>query len=151
MTRIVLLAHSPLASALRAVASHAYPECAAAVEALDVETSTSPEALAAALRSKLLDDPGQETLILVDAFGATPCNAALSVADGVLVRVVAGVNVPMLWRTLCYRDESLASLVERAVAGGIQGVMHVAEARRQNQFPSAGSPAHDQVEHSHQQ
>ena len=58
-----------------------------------------------------------EALILTDVFGATPCNVAQRLADGVQVKVVAGVNVPMLWRSLCYADESLDALVARAVAG----------------------------------
>ena len=44
-----------------------------------------------------------DVLIFTDVFGATPCNVAQRLADGVQVKVVAGVNVPMLWRTLCYR------------------------------------------------
>jgi PTS system ascorbate-specific IIA component len=56
----------------------------------------------------------------------------------------------MVWRTLCYRHESLDALVERAVAGATQGVMHVAVARRQNQSLPVSS-LHDQVGHPHQQ
>ena len=133
------------------MASHVFPEVAAAIDAIDVDARTSSDALLASLRACLVSRPGEETLILVDAFGATPCNVAMNVADGVRVRVVAGVNVPMLWRTLCYREEPLAALVERAVAGAVQGVMHVAVPRRQNQSSSVGLPAHGQVEHSHQQ
>lgn len=152
MTRIVLLAHKPLASALREVAAHVFPECAGAVEAVDVDPATSADALEASLRSQLLaNDPSQDVLIMVDAFGATPCNVAVRVADGVHVRVVTGVNVPMLWRTLCYLDEPLAELVQRALAGAMQGVMHVAEPRRQNQSQPVGCSGHDQEQHSHQQ
>ena len=60
-------------------------------------------------------------LIFTDVFGATPCNIAQRLADGVRVKVVTGVNVPMLWRTLCYRDEPLDALVARAVAGAHAG------------------------------
>lgn len=151
MTRILLLAHAPLASALREVAAHVFPECGRGLEAMDVDATTAPEALEAELRSCVKAGEPGEVLILVDAFGATPCNAAMKVADGVQVRVVAGVNVPMLWRTLCYRTESLASLVDKAMAGAVQGVMHVAESRRQNQSTSVGSLTNDQVQHSHQQ
>jgi PTS system ascorbate-specific IIA component len=151
MIRIVLLAHSPLASALKAVASHVFPECAGGVEAVDVDPSADAQAVEALLRTLLGRGEGQETLILVDAFGATPCNAAMKAADGVRVRVVAGVNVPMLWRTLCYRHESIDAIVQRAVAGAVQGVMQVSDPRRQNQSSVAGSTTHDQVEHSHQQ
>jgi PTS system ascorbate-specific IIA component len=151
MTRILLLAHSPLASALRDVASHAFPECAPTLEAVDVDATQSAEAVEATLRDRLAAHADQDTLILVDTFGATPCNAALRVADGVHARVVAGVNVPMLWRSLCYRHEALDALVERACAGATQGVMPVAMPRRQNQSQPGGQPAHDQVEHPHQQ
>ena len=72
-------------------------------------------------------------LIFTDVFGATPCNIAQRLADGVRVKVVTGVNVPMLWRTLCYADESLDAVVARAVAGATQGVMQVATSRPQNQ------------------
>lgn len=152
MTHILLLAHAPLATALRAVASHVFPDCVEFLEALDVDASQDVEAVEAALRSRLASHAGGQTLILADVFGATPCNAALRVADGVQVRVVVGVNVPMLWRSLCYRAEPLDMLVERACAGATQGVMPVAQTRRQNhQSQPATLPAHDQVEHSHQQ
>ena len=74
-----------------------------------------------------------DALIFTDVFGATPCNIAQRLADGVHVKVVAGVNVPMLWRTLCYQSESLDSVLARAVAGATQGVMQVATSRPQNQ------------------
>lgn len=149
MTRILLLAHAPFATALRDVAAHVFPECVAGLQAIDVLPTQGVDDVETALKDLLQASSGEDTLILVDAFGATPCNAAHRVADGVHVRVVAGVNVPMLWRTLCYRQEALEPLVERAVAGAIQGVMHVPVARRQNQ--SSGVVAHDQVQHSHQQ
>lgn len=151
MTRILLLAHAPLASALRDVASHAFPECAGGVEALDVGPASGADEVESRLRAWLAARPGEPALILVDAFGATPCNAAQQVAGSEHVRVVAGVSVPMLWRTLCYRNEGLDSLVQRAVAGAAQGAMHVAVPRRQNQSQPAGAAAHDQVDHPHQQ
>jgi PTS system mannose-specific IIA component len=151
MTRILLLAHKPLASALREVATHAFPDCAGGIEAIDVDPSATPDTLEVTLRDRIKAGPQEDVLILVDAFGATPCNSAMRVADGVRVRVVAGVNVPMLWRTLCYRTETLSALVERAMAGAVQGVMHVAETRRQNQSSPGGSTPNDQVQHSHQQ
>jgi PTS system ascorbate-specific IIA component len=63
--------------------------------------------------------------------------------------VVAGVNVPMLWRSLCYSHESIDSVLARAVAGAAQGVMQVSSSRPQNQSHKAGG--HDQSQHQHQQ
>jgi mannose PTS system EIIA component len=153
MPGLIIIAHAPLASSLQAVARHVFPDCGAALTALDVAPNASPEAVETQLR-QLVGAAGQEdVLILADVFGATPCNAALAVADGLHVRVVAGVNVPMLWRTLCYQSLPLDELVNRAVAGAAQGAMHVSVPRRQNQppGPASSNPAHDQVQHHHQQ
>lgn len=149
MPSLLIVAHAPLASSLMAVARHVYPECSRTAVAVDVAAGAEPEAVQAQIRQALAQLGTGEVLVLVDVFGATPCNAALAVADGQRIRVVAGVNVPMLWRTLCYSELPIEDLVNRAISGATQGVMHVAVTRRQNQ-PSP--PAHhDQVQHHHQQ
>jgi len=133
MASILLVAHAPLASAMLAVARHAYADCGSTVRAVDVSPELGLEQTTALLTAALQGLPGPEVLVLVDAFGATPCNAALASADGVHARVVTGMNVPMLWRTLCYAHLPLHELVARAVDGARQGVMQVATPRRQNQ------------------
>ena len=148
MARILIVAHAPLASSLKAVAEHVYPDCGAQLSALDVLPTQGADDVEAHIKS-LVAEAAADVLILADVFGATPCNAALAAADGVKQRVVAGVNVPMLWRTLCYAGQPLDDLVNRAVAGASQGVMHVSVPRRQNQ--ATPTLSHDQVEHHHQQ
>ena len=134
MAALLVIAHAPLASALTAVAGHCYSE--SGIEAVDVAPTMSVEAVEALAREAIDRLNSSEVLILTDVFGATPCNAAQRVADGVSIRVVAGVNVPMLWRSLCYLREPLDSLVTRAVAGAAQGVVQVAHTRPQNQVQS---------------
>lgn len=149
MPGLLVIAHAPLATALRAVAQHVYPDCAASLAAFDVPADMpieQVEARAAALLSSL---GTPEALILTDVFGATPCNVAQRLADGVRVKVVTGVNVPMLWRSLCYAAEPLDSLVARALAGAAQGAMQVSPTRPQNQArnlsdPDAKDEHHDQ-------
>lgn len=133
MASILLVAHAPLASALLDVATHAYADCRREVVAVDVPATASLEAAAELVRHAMQALPGPEVLVLADAFGATPCNAAMAVVDGVQARVVTGVNVPMIWRALCYGHLPLGELVTRAADGGRQGVMQVASPRRQNQ------------------
>ncbi len=143
------MAHAPLASALREVAAHVFPDCLPSLGVLDVRPEWGAEQAEVALRQSLeACAGGGQTLILTDVFGATPCNVAQRVADGTSVRVVAGVNVPMLWRVLCYVNEPLDALVARAVAGGTQGVVQMAAPRPQNQTLNTSS--HDQ-EHAHHQ
>lgn len=148
MASILLVAHTPMASALLAVASHAYADCAREVAAVDVPSSAGLEEATALVAAAMAALPGPEVLVMADAFGATPCNAALAAADGLHARVVTGVNVPMLWRTLCYVQLPLGELVTRAVDGGRQGIMQVATPRRQNQ-PNR-PPSDDPDPHSDQ-
>ena len=149
MPAILIIAHSPLASALKAVAVHAYPDSMRRVDALDVAPDAPPEAVETEARRMLEAHRDGETLILTDVFGATPANVAQRLADDPRVRVVAGVNVPMLWRCLCYAGDSVDALAGRAVAGAAQGVMQVASLRPHNQPNKPASD--DQDQHHHQQ
>jgi PTS system ascorbate-specific IIA component len=149
MPALLLIAHAPLASSLKAVAMHVYPDCSHRLVALDVAPGANPDDVEAEARALLATLGQPEALILADVFGATPCNVALKLADGLRTRVVTGVNVPMLWRALCYADEPLDALVARAVTGGAQGVMQVAASKRQNQ--SSNLFKNDQSEPRHQQ
>ena len=95
-----------------------------------------------------LHAPRSQVLVLADVFGATPCNVAQKLVDGVRSRLVAGVNLPMLLRAVTYRHEPLETLVQRALAGGTAGVMQVAAAAPQNQAKRKHS---DQEIRDHQQ
>jgi PTS system ascorbate-specific IIA component len=150
MPGLLIIAHAPLASSLKAVAEHTFPDCGRLLAALDVSPEMPPDEIEARGRELLEKVRSPQALILTDVFGATPCNAALRLAeDGSQVKVIAGVNVPMLWRTLCYADSSLDALVARAIAGATQGVMQVASSRPQNQAAKPGN--HDQGQGHDQQ
>ena len=85
--------------------------------------------------------------MLTDIFGATPCNVAQRLVDGVSTKLIAGASLPMLLRAVTYRPESLGLLVSRALAGGTQGIIPVAVTAPQNQ----NRRSHDQNHHDHQQ
>jgi mannose PTS system EIIA component len=135
MVTLLIVAHAPLASTLQLVAQHAYADCAGQVFAVDILAGASLDAATKEVSRALADLAGEDVLILTDVFGATPSNAALAAAEEHGARVVAGVNVPMVWRSLCYAKLPLAELVVRASEGGVQGIMQVASPRRQNQSP----------------
>jgi mannose PTS system EIIA component len=149
MPGLMIIAHAPMASALKAVAEHTFPDCARVLEALDVPADMPVEEVEVLAREMLARVRSPEALIFTDVFGATPCNVAQRLGDGVQVRVIAGVNVPMLWRSLCYSKESLEAVVTRAMAGAAQGVMQVATTKPQNQTLKPGG--NDQDKHQHQQ
>jgi PTS system ascorbate-specific IIA component len=147
MNGILIIAHAPLASALRACVLHVFPDCADAVSALDVLPHAPPDESFQQARVLMQQLNQPQTLVVTDVFGATPCNIALKLVDGVRSKLIAGVNLPMLLRTVSYRHESLDALVSRAMVGATQGVIQVAVTAPQNQARRA---SHDQ-DHSHHQ
>ncbi|MBU6223730.1 MAG: PTS fructose transporter subunit IIA [Burkholderiales bacterium] len=123
---IFIIAHAPLANALRDCAMHVYPECALEVLALDVLPDAQPEETLQKANQLLQNISSSGLLVLTDIFGATPANVAQKLVRARQAKLISGVNVPMLFRAVCYRHESLEDLVARALAGGTQGVMQVA-------------------------
>ena len=120
-TRIFIIAHAPLAHALRECALHVFADSADSVLALDVLPQASPDdtlAQARLLLRALLPLPVLDvsTVLALVAYQQQRKTAA---------SLVAGVNLPMLLRAVCYRAEPLDALVQRAVVGGSQGVMQV--------------------------
>ncbi|MBS7806280.1 PTS fructose transporter subunit IIA [Variovorax sp. PCZ-1] len=146
MNHILIIAHAPLASALKACALHVFPDCNPHVSAMDVPPNMPPQESVAQARV-LLAQQGSDALLLTDVFGATPSNIAKQLTDGIRTRLLTGVNLPMLLRAVTYRHESLDVLVQRALAGGSQGVMQVAVTAPQNQTLKN----HDSNDHQSQQ
>ncbi len=146
-TGILIIAHAPLASALRECVLHVYPESANGVLALDVPPNEPTDTTRLAALDLLAQLGAPNTLVLTDVFGATPCNVAQKVVDGVHAKLVAGVNLPMLLRTVNYRHEPLDVLVARALSGGAQCIMQVAVTAPQNQNRKSHDPNH----HDHHQ
>jgi len=146
-TGILIIAHAPLASALRLSVLHVFPDAAAGIVALDVQPNESTEITLINAQALLRHLNTPNTLVLTDVFGATPCNVAQKVVNGVQTKLVAGVNLPMLLRTVNYQHEPLDVLMARAMAGGMQSIMQVAVTAPQNQQRKIN----DQHHHDHSQ
>jgi len=123
--RIFIVAHAPLAQALKDCAMHVYPECAQEVLALDVQADDTPEQSMQAAQQLWAGVPVSDVLVLTDVLGATPSNVAQQWARGRKAKIIAGVNLPMLLRSVCYRHEPLEGLLQRAMTGGALGVVEI--------------------------
>ena len=127
MPGILIIAHQPLASALERSARHVFsrdPRCSNyRLQSLDVEPDADVGTVEQQLRAAVAQvDDGRGVLVLTDCMGATPCNVAARVAEPGRVEVLAGANLPMLLRALCYSDSTLDALAEKAAAGGSRGI-----------------------------
>jgi mannose/fructose-specific phosphotransferase system component IIA len=113
------------AQALKACAMHVYPECANEVLALDVQADDTTEQSMQAAQQLWAGVPDGDVLVLTDVLGATPANVAQQWARDRKAKIVAGVNLPMLLRSVCYRHEPLEVLLQRAMTGGALGVVEI--------------------------
>jgi PTS system ascorbate-specific IIA component len=123
MAGILIIAHAPFATALRDCISHIYGGLPARIGVIDVSPDCDPAQMVAFANSeieRLKEENG--ALVLTDMFGATPANIAGRLATMPNVRVLCGVNLPMLVRAVCYRATPLDTLVDKALAGATKGV-----------------------------
>lgn len=125
MIGILIIAHGTLGQNLVECAKHVIGNEPRQVAFLAVNNQDDPNVLlpvAQSLVSQL--NEGDGVLVLSDMYGATPCNIVSKLLLPGIVEGVAGVNMPMIVRTMTYRHESLMALVEKAVTGGREGVVH---------------------------
>jgi len=81
MAGLLIVAHSPLASSLKAVVAHVFPNDTG-VEAIDVDADATPEQVEKAAREAMARLGESEILVLTDVFGATPCNVTVRTCVG---------------------------------------------------------------------
>jgi PTS system ascorbate-specific IIA component len=128
MAGILIIAHAPLATALKECIAHIYGGLPARIGGIDVLPDCDPAQVirdAQAEIDRLREENG--ALVLTDMYGATPANIACRLAGSSDVRVLAGVNLPMLVRAVCYRAAPLDQLVEKALMGAAKGVHAVGQ------------------------
>lgn len=122
---VFIIAHAPLASALRQCVAHVFAERMDRVLALDIEPDMSVMQSLSQAQNLLSPLGDGAVLLLTDVMGATPCNVARQLCSERPARLLAGVNLPMLWRAVAYQHEPLEVWMEKALSGGLQGIVQV--------------------------
>ena len=67
-------------------------------------------------------DSGSGVLVLTDIYGSTPSNIANRCDKNMNIRIITGVNLPMLFRILNYAHLELDEIVDKALSGGRDGI-----------------------------
>ena len=126
MVGILLLTHAPLGQAFVAAVAHVFHGPTERFEAIDVQPDQDLGQVNDLARSAIarLDD-GSGVLVITDIKGGTPANCCNSLAEADRVEVLAGISLPMLLRAITYRRDSLAVVVEMALAGAQSGAVRV--------------------------
>jgi PTS system ascorbate-specific IIA component len=124
MVGILIIAHGTLGESLIHCASHVMGGRPAQLAHICVGMHDDPQVVLPQATSLIRGlDQGSGVLVLSDVYGATPSNIACRLLVPGKIEGVAGVNLPMLVRALTYRNESLKTVVAKAISGGIEGVM----------------------------
>ena len=74
-------------------------------------------------------DQGDGVLVLTDIYGSTPSNICNKLNTSGTVRVLAGLSLPMLIRTMNYPDLNLDKLAEKALSGAHDGIIDCSSKR----------------------
>jgi len=126
MIGILIVSHGAFGEALIHSASHVLSKRPQQVGHMGVGLRDDPDAILPRARELLRQlDTGEGVLVLTDILGATPSNIATRLLQAGRVEGLAGASLPMLIRALTYRDEPLAAVVEKAMSGGQEGVVHL--------------------------
>lgn len=133
MVGILLITHGTLGESLIHCASHVLGNRPPLLMQIGVTPHDDPQQiLPQAVRLTKALDQGDGVLVLTDAYGASPSNIAAKLLNPGKVEGVAGVNLPMLVRTLTYRNEPLKTVIAKALSGGIEGVVQLPLPQYQN-------------------
>lgn len=121
---LLLITHEGIASNLLNTARDILGICPLATRALEVPMDISPESMIAQAQIYIGDlDQGNGVLILTDLYGGTPSNIGNKLLVNSGLKLVAGLNLPMLVRLLNYPQLDLNEMTQKALTGGKDGIM----------------------------
>ena len=127
MVGILIVSHGAFGESLIHSASHVLGKRPLFLRQVGVTVHDDPDAIIPVAEDLIrFLDQGQGVLVLTDIYGATPANVACKLLKPGRIEGIAGVNLPMLIRALNYRNEPLASVLEKALAGATDGVTRMA-------------------------
>jgi len=125
---IILIAHAGIGPALAGTAQFVLGELSMPLRVVVVSRDSRADEVLETLEAVAAElDQGEGVLILTDMYGATPTNVARRINPGRPVRIVTGVNLPMLLNVLNYPDRDLDALAALALEGGRQGILTVTD------------------------
>jgi len=124
MVSLLIITHGKIGRTLLDEATNMLGVCPVENRVIEVEPSSDTDVMldmAYALSNEL--DHGDGVLVLTDMYGSTPSNIACKLQQQEHVRVIGGINLPMLIRVLNYPNLSIDELVVKAISGGKDGVL----------------------------
>jgi PTS system ascorbate-specific IIA component len=121
---LLLITHRDIGASLLAAATRMLGGCPLKAASLAVTEETDRDRIQTqAFHMAEQLDQGDGILVLTDLFGSTPSNIAQGLGSYPEVRILSGVNLPMLVRVLNYPTLPLDEIATKAESGGRDGVL----------------------------
>ncbi|KOR29663.1 hypothetical protein TI04_08070 [Achromatium sp. WMS2] len=122
---LLILTHNDVGAALVNTATRMLPgDCPLPIVTLGISETCDIESISKQTQAIINNlDQGAGVLILTDMYGSTPANLACSMLKYGNVKVLTGINLPMLVRALNYPQLTLHELTERVITGGKDGII----------------------------
>ena len=118
---LLIIPHDQIGTALMDTANAMLDVSPMPVDIIAVLREHNPDVLVD--EAERIIEKNEQTLVLTDMYGSTPSNIACRLHVQGNVRVVSGINLPMLVRILNYPRLSLDELVDKAISGGRDGIL----------------------------
>ncbi len=126
MVGVVIITHNDIGSEILASAEQIMGRKLPKVRSIGIPGNLEPEQLAAyadEIKTVIEEmDSGRGVLIMTDIMGATPDNLAQYFAENHKVRIISGINLPMLVRVINYADKPLELLAKIGIVGANKGI-----------------------------
>ena len=121
---ILIISHNQIGTELINTARQMLSCSPLPIKVISIEIRDNPEQIRPLFDSEIKGlDQGNGILVLTDMFGSTPSNIACAVSDRNDIRIVSGLNLPMLIRVLNYPNLDLDELEQKATSGGQEGIV----------------------------
>ena len=127
---MLLITHGQIGRALLDTAASTLGFCPLDTAVLTLSPRSDPDLIEEKARylARQLDQ-GDGVLVLTDIYGSTPANIACRLLGTHQIRVIAGLNLPMLICVFNYPTLSLDELADKAISGGRDAIRICAPAR----------------------
>ena len=126
MVNILIVTHNKIGVEILKSAETILGKCIPSVKTISIPGNLKPEELglyADQIRSDIDSlEKGDGVLILTDIFGATPSNLVHYFSSSHHVKILSGLNLPMLIRILNYAEQPLELLAKIGIVGANKGI-----------------------------
>ncbi len=126
MVGILIITHNRIGEDMLETAESMMGKTFPKIKSIGIPGNLSPEKLgiyADQIKATIDElDKGKGVLIMTDIIGATPNNLAQYFSEQKQVKIISGLNLPMLIRVINYSDQPLELLAKIGIVGANKGI-----------------------------